>query len=72
MAYIASKKDDPKQFGYVILHGTADQFPSLSAMREATGMPLEYPGMKMEKRYEFVMYTCIGKESLKAEKNSTL
>lgn len=45
---------------------------SPSAIRNAAEMHIEYPGMKVERLYQFLMSTFPDKEALKAEKNGML
>lgn len=66
MIYTAHKKAELKHAGYAIQDSMADPLFSHTAMREAADMAMEYPVMKVEKLYEFVMSTFPGKGAIKA------
>lgn len=68
MICTAYKNGELKHAGYAILHGIADPLFSSAAIQYAADIPMEYPVMKMEKLYEFMISTFPGKEALGAEK----
>lgn len=61
-----------EQAGHTFLDGMADTPPLTSTTQEAAGMPIKYPGMKVEKLSELVMSTFLGKQDLKLEKSCSL
>lgn len=50
----------------------ADRLLSSSAMLEAADMPMDSPGMKVEKLYKIFIPTFANKETLKVEENHTI
>lgn len=65
------KKTELKYTWYTILSGITDPVLSLSAMREAAGMPMKYPGLEVEKLYEFLL-SPLPDKAFKPEKSRTL
>lgn len=61
-----------KHAGYTIMDRVADSPLPPLVLWEAAGMPRDYPGMKVEKWYEFHISTFPGKQFFKAEKNRML
>lgn len=66
------KEAEMKHVGYAILNDMGDLFLSWLAVGETADMPMEYPGMKVQKLHKLVIFTAPSQGTLKGEKNSTL
>lgn len=58
--------------GSALFNGIADTLFATSAVQEAAGMRMEYPGLKVHEQFQSVMPTSLGDEALEVEKNRTL
>lgn len=65
---MACKNAELKQAGYATLDVRTDPLLLSLAIREAADMRVEYPDMKVEKLYEFLLSEFPGEEGLKAKK----